>query len=174
MTSVFSWPECCIISSDCSLGITQEMLAVRADLATDPTALTLDCTSALWSFWSRRAADLVSSFRAAMCRAGSLTFPLVSFSKRMATAWLCPCWSATARGVKPSWNVMHVNEWDWPTGHSGTVKVGSGVDGHSPVASSDRVPDSHSLHLHMGCGHITEGVGQRCACKRKIKIRTNT
>lgn len=66
-------------------------------------AFTLDCTSALWSFWSRSAADLVSSFLAAMCRAGSLTFPLVSFSKRMATAWLCPCWSATARGVKPSW-----------------------------------------------------------------------
>lgn len=24
----------------------------------------------------------------------------------------------------------------------------------------------------MGCGHITEGVGQMCVCKRKIKIRT--
>lgn len=65
--------------------------------------VTLDCTSALWSFCSSSAADLVSSFLAAMCSAGSRTLPLVSFSSRMATAWLCPCCSATARGVKPSW-----------------------------------------------------------------------
>lgn len=35
MISVFSSPGCCIISSDCSLVIAQEMLAVRADLPTD-------------------------------------------------------------------------------------------------------------------------------------------
>lgn len=64
--------------------------------------VTLDCTSALWSFCSRSAADLVSSFLAAMCKAGNLTFPLVSFSSRIATAWLCPCCKATAKGVKPS------------------------------------------------------------------------
>lgn len=64
--------------------------------------VTLDCTSALWSFCSKSAADLVSSFLAAMCKAGNLTFPLVSFSSRIATAWLCPCCSATAKGVKPS------------------------------------------------------------------------
>lgn len=63
---------------------------------------TLDCTSALWSFWSSRAADFVSSFRAAMCKAGRRTFPFVSFSKRMDTTWLWPCCSAIARGVKPS------------------------------------------------------------------------
>lgn len=35
-------------------------------------------------------------------RARNLTLPLVSFSRRMATAWLSPCWSAIARGIKPS------------------------------------------------------------------------
>lgn len=64
---------------------------------------TLDWTSALWSFWRSRAADLVSSFRAAMCKAGRRTLPLVSFSRRMETTWLWPCWRAMARGVKPSW-----------------------------------------------------------------------
>lgn len=69
----------------------------------EKATFTLDWTSALWSFWSRSAADLVSSFRAAICNAGNRTLPLVSFSRRMATAWLCPCCSATARGVKPSY-----------------------------------------------------------------------
>lgn len=67
------------------------------------SSLTLDSTSALWSFCSSSAAALVSSLRAAMCRAGSRTFPLVSFSRSRETTWSWPCWSATARGVKPSW-----------------------------------------------------------------------
>lgn len=86
-----------------SLSSPRRNLAAEEFLSPVCLAFTLDCTSALWSFWSRSAADLVSSFLAAICRAGSRTFPLVSFSKRMATAWLCPCWRATARGVKPSW-----------------------------------------------------------------------
>lgn len=64
---------------------------------------TLDWTSALWSFWRSSAADFVSSFRAAMCRAGRRTLPLVSFSRSMETTWLWPCWRAMASGVKPSW-----------------------------------------------------------------------
>lgn len=66
--------------------------------------LTFDSTSALWSLCRRRAAAFVSSFRAAMCRAGRRTFPLVSFSSRRETTWSWPCCNATARGVKPSWN----------------------------------------------------------------------
>lgn len=63
---------------------------------------TLDSTSALWSFCRRRAAALVSSFRAAMCSAGRRTFPFVSFSSSSETTWSWPCCSATARGVNPS------------------------------------------------------------------------
>lgn len=63
---------------------------------------TFDWTSALWSFWRSRAADLVSSLRAAMCRAGRRTLPFVSFSNKTDTTWLWPCWSAMAKGVKPS------------------------------------------------------------------------
>lgn len=66
------------------------------------TAPTLDSTSALWSFCRSRAAALVSSLRAAMCRAGSRTLPFVSFSSSRETTWSWPCWRATARGVKPS------------------------------------------------------------------------
>lgn len=65
-------------------------------------ALTLDSTSALWSFCRSRAAALVSSLRAAMCRAGRRTLPFVSFSSSRETTWSWPCWRATARGVKPS------------------------------------------------------------------------
>lgn len=50
----------------------------------------------------RRVAALVSSFFAAMCRAGSRTLPRVSFSRRMATTRSWPCWRATASGVNPS------------------------------------------------------------------------
>ena len=50
----------------------------------------------------RRAAALQSSFLAAMCRAGSRTFPRVSFSRRTATTLSCPCCKATASGVNPS------------------------------------------------------------------------
>jgi len=64
--------------------------------------LTLDSTSALWSFCRSRAAALVSSLRAAMCRAGRRTLPFVSFSSSKETTWSWPCWRATARGVKPS------------------------------------------------------------------------
>ena len=69
---------------------------------TRPAIATLDWTSALWSFWRRRAADLVSSLRAAMWRAGRRTLPFVSCSKRRETTWLWPCCRAMARGVKPS------------------------------------------------------------------------
>lgn len=66
-------------------------------------SLTLDWTSALWSFWSSSAADLVSSLRAAMCRAGRRTLPLVSCSNSRETTELWPCWREIASGVKPSW-----------------------------------------------------------------------
>lgn len=66
-------------------------------------SLTLDWTSALWSFWSSSAADFVSSLRAAMCRAGRRTLPLVSCSSSRETTELWPCWRAMASGVKPSW-----------------------------------------------------------------------
>lgn len=68
-----------------------------------PLSLTLDWTSALWSFWSSSAADFVSSLRAAMCRAGRRTLPLVSCSNSRETTELWPCWRAMASGVKPSW-----------------------------------------------------------------------
>lgn len=63
---------------------------------------TFDSTSALLSFCRSRAAALVSSFRAAMWRAGRRTFPFVSFSSRRDTTWSWPCCRATANGVKPS------------------------------------------------------------------------
>lgn len=56
-----------------------------------PRPLTFDWTSALWSFWSSSAADFVSSLRAAMCRAGRRTFPLVSCSNSRDTTALWPC-----------------------------------------------------------------------------------
>lgn len=65
--------------------------------------LTLDWTSALWSFWSSKAADLVSSLRAAMWSAGRRTLPFVSCSSSRETTWLWPCCRAMARGVKPSY-----------------------------------------------------------------------
>lgn len=67
-----------------------------------PPWLTFDSTSALLSFCSSRAAAFVSSFRAAIWRAGRRTFPLVSFSSRSETTWSWPCCKATASGVKPS------------------------------------------------------------------------
>lgn len=60
------------------------------------------------SFCSRRAADLVSSFFAAMCKAGSRTLPFVSCSRSTATTRSWPCCRATARGVNPS---CKKNEW---------------------------------------------------------------
>lgn len=69
--------------------------------------VTLDSTSALWSFWSSRAAALVSSLRAAMWSAGRRTFPLVSFSRSRETTWSWPCCSATASGVKPSYTHIY-------------------------------------------------------------------
>lgn len=68
--------------------------------------LTFDSTSALWSFCRSRAAALVSSLRAAMCRAGRRTFPFVSFSSSRETTWSWPCCKATAKGVKPSCNTQ--------------------------------------------------------------------
>lgn len=67
-----------------------------------PPCLTFDSTSALLSFCSSRAAAFVSSFRAAIWRAGRRTFPLVSFSSKSETTWSWPCCKATASGVKPS------------------------------------------------------------------------
>lgn len=64
--------------------------------------LTFDSTSALLSFCRSRAAAFVSSFRAAIWRAGRRTFPFVSFSSRSDTTWSWPCCRATASGVKPS------------------------------------------------------------------------
>lgn len=83
---------------------------------------TFDWTSALWSFWSSSAADLVSSLRAAMCRAGRRTFPLVSFSSKTDTTWLWPCWRAMARGVKPSWE-WREEEWIFQFSHISTKVV---------------------------------------------------
>lgn len=48
---------------------------------------TFDSTSALVSFCRSRAAAFVSSFRAAMWRAGRRTLPFVSFSSRRDTTW---------------------------------------------------------------------------------------
>lgn len=75
-----------------------------------PPSLTLDWTSALWSFWSSSAADFVSSLRAAMCRAGRRTLPLVSCSNSRETTELWPCWRAMASGVKPSWRSREETE----------------------------------------------------------------
>lgn len=66
-------------------------------------ALTLESTSGLGSFCRSTAAVRVSSLRAAMCRAGRRTFPLVPKLMRCATTFSWPCCRATARGVKPSW-----------------------------------------------------------------------
>lgn len=64
---------------------------------------TFVCPSTLFcSFCRRSAADLTSSFLAVTWRAGSLTLPLVSFSRRTLTTRSCPCCRATARGVNPS------------------------------------------------------------------------
>lgn len=52
--------------------------------------------------WRSSVAALQSSFLAAICKAGSRTFPLVSFSNRTATTLSCPCCIATASGVNPS------------------------------------------------------------------------
>lgn len=78
-------------------------------------SLTLDWTSALWSFWSSSAADLVSSLRAAMCRAGRRTLPLVSCSNSRETTELWPCWRAMASGVKPSWRREGKKRQEWMT-----------------------------------------------------------
>lgn len=64
---------------------------------------TFVCPSTLFcSFCRRSAADLTSSFLAVTWRAGNLTLPLVSFSRRTLTTRSCPCCKATARGVNPS------------------------------------------------------------------------
>ena len=55
------------------------------------------------SFCKSRLADLVSSFLAAMCRAGNLTLPLESCSSSTDTTLSCPCCKATAKGVNPSY-----------------------------------------------------------------------
>ena len=55
-----------------------------------------------YSLLSNSDVALTSSFLAAMCRAESLSFPLASFSSKMATTLSLPCCSATAMGVKPS------------------------------------------------------------------------
>lgn len=54
-------------------------------------------------------AALQSSFLAAMCKAGSRTFPFESFSRRTLTTLSWPCCIATARGVKPSWKLIIKN-----------------------------------------------------------------
>lgn len=70
---------------------------------TIPLYITFVCPSTLFcSFCRRSAADLTSSFLAVTWRAGSLTLPLVSFSRRTLTTRSCPCCRATARGVNPS------------------------------------------------------------------------
>lgn len=81
---------------------TSTLLPPSINFSLSPS-LTFDWTSALWSFWSSSAADFVSSLRAAMCRAGRRTLPLVSCSNSRETTELWPCWRAMASGVKPSW-----------------------------------------------------------------------
>lgn len=51
---------------------------------------------------NKSVAAFISSFLAAICKAGKRTFPLVSFSSNNATTRSCPCCKATANGVKPS------------------------------------------------------------------------
>lgn len=71
--------------------------------------LTFVCMSTLFcSFCSSRAADLTSSFLAAIWRAGRRTFPFVSCSSSTLTTRSCPCCRATARGVNPSYKQSNV------------------------------------------------------------------